>query len=358
MTSRNKFDPDFLRVLNENLKEVPTWRTLMEKVTTVINDTLTEQVVELARSRETQHLHRGDFFNTPYGRGRVVHVDRKNDPTGALLDEVHVNVANVGNVVIPFRSVHTRDVLIDGARLLGFDYFSDSLTDEDYARVYKYIGRYWDDSYGFKFVDFMGFLKSTRFEIEQLWTNDKGDFATSDDVEIRKYDFLEPNHGQYQSVYGSSLDWDLNKQTAKNNLAYPTSHVQINYDLSYTDHTLSEKDMEDIICLFYFLAPIHLVLERINAAAEVTFEAYSDLGKSPQIHNYAHTFYVWEAALDLSLKAGIGCQIHTYVSTGLYLNSAFENAFDSMHGEYAPVWMLESGFWTSEGAWTNNGIWV
>lgn len=324
--TRNKLDPDFLRILNTNLSENPTWRTLMEKVTTVVNDLVTSQTTELARIRDVQHVHRGDYYTTDLGRGRVVHVDRKYDPTNVMLDEVSVNVDGLGNVVIPIRTVHQRDILINSARFMGFDYFSDSLTDEDYARIARYVGEYWDDSAGDKFVKFMGFIKNTRFEIDQLWTRDAGDYATSDDVELRKYPFLEPNYGFYHPVYGSNTAPNLTAQSGNNNTDYPTAHVQLNYDLSFTDGPMSEKDMEDVICLFYFLAPIHLVLERVNAAANVEFYAYSNKGRNPQIHHYGQGPYKWEATIEKKLTFGYTQQVHAYQQSYLHLNATFEQA--------------------------------
>lgn len=324
--TRNKVDPDFLRILNQNLQENAVWRTLMEKTTQVINDILHEQTTELARSREPQHIHRGDYITTPLGRGRVVHVDRKNDPSNVMLDEVSVNVVNVGNVVIPFRSVHQRSVLIDGARLLGFDYFSDSLTDEDYARIYRYVNEYWDDSAGSNFIDFMGFIKNTRFNIEQLWTEDKGDYATSSDPIISLYPFLEPNYGFYKPVYDKNTTPNMNAQQGDNNRHYPTAHVQLDYDLSFTDGPLSQEDFEDIICLFYFLAPIHLVLERVSAAAYVDFNAYSDKGRNPQIHYYTQDHYKWQATITKELHGGYHWQVHVYQQAYLHLNTLFEQA--------------------------------
>ncbi len=322
--TRNRLDPDFLRILNQNLQENEVWRVLMEKTTAVIRDVLHEQTTELARARDPQHVHRGDYVTTPLGRGRVVHVDRKNDPSSVMLDEVTVNVVNVGNVVIPFRSVHDREILINGARFMGFDYFSDSLTDEDYARIYRYIGEYWDDSAGSNFVDFMGFIKNTRFDIDQLWTEDAGDYATSDDDEISKYPFLEPKESTFKPVYGSNLSWNANAQTATNNKTYPTSHVQLNFDLSFTSGSISAEDHEDIICLFYYLAPIHLVLERVNAAANVYFNSYK--GTSPQVHNLEQTFYKWAADITVGLHGNHHWQMHNYEQSYLHLNAALEQA--------------------------------
>lgn len=290
--SRNKSTQDFLRLLNENLRENPIWRNLFTNISKTIDAYVTERIDQFAQIRDPQHVHRGDYLTTPLGRGRVVHVDRQYDDTNELIDEIHVNIHNVGNVVVPFRSIHERSVLINGTRSIGFDYFSDSLSDEDYARIYRYIGEYWPESYGTRFVDFMGFIKNTRFEIEQLWTKDKGDFATSDDVEIRKYDYLEPNHGDSLPVYGPlSSEPILNKQDIDSGFAdYPTAHVALNYDLNYTPENLSQDDFNDIICLFYFLAPIHLVLQRISASTDIEIPFYSNRGRSPQFHWYETAF--------------------------------------------------------------------
>lgn len=327
MSTRTNRTVDFLRILNEQLKENEFWSTLMEKTTKVMQDVVHEQTTQLARSRGSQHLHRGDYLTTPHGRGRVVHVDRKYDTNNLLLDEVSVHIPNIGNVVVPFRSIQDRGILVNGARFMGFDYFSSNLTDEDYARIYRYIGEYWDDSGGVNFVNFIGFIKNMRFEIHQLWTRDAGDFALSDDEVISKYPFLEANEGlevigfgPIKPIYKSNTKWNLNAQTETDNRDYPTAHVELSYNLEFISRMLTADDVNDIVCLFYFLAPIHLVLERLTAEIRVDFKSYSNRGRSPQVHQYDQGFYHWNASKEFNVKMALGFQLHAYDSATLYLD--------------------------------------
>lgn len=319
MSTRSKRNVSFLKVLNENLSQYPVWSTLFKKTSDVLNATVMERITQLYNIRDPYHVHRGDYLGTDYGRGKVTHTDRIPSADG-YTSEISVNVDGVGNVVIPFRHLQDRGILIDNARFLGFDYFSDSLSDEDYARVMKYIGDYWDNSSGINFVAFMGFVKNIRFEIEQLWTKDKGDFANSDDSVISKYDILEPNYGQFPPMYGSTN----NPTLVDSNLYYPTSHVEINYDLGLLKQAIAHKDFNDVVSLFYYLAPIHLVLERINAFVEITKKTYK--GSSVQIHEYDQVRYTWQSKILFTKAPGASPQLHGCEQTSLWLDSSFASS--------------------------------
>lgn len=294
MVTRTENSRDFLRLLNQRLRENPVWRSLFEAVGTVMDDYINERTTQLSRIRDPQHIHRGDYLTTPQGRGKVSYIKRALDNEGQILDEVSVEIPGVGSVVVPFRSVHERGVLINGARSLGFDYFSDRIADEDYARIYKYVAEYWQDSGTEDFVHFMGFIKNMRLEIDQLWTRDKGDSANSDDPEISKYSFLEIFDPSTMLPAWSGLltPEGIDTTAVPQGMDYPTSHVAISYDIAVSQ----SLDLFDLVNLFYYLAPIHLVLERINAAVNVTIPVYR--GWAAQMHHYAQGHLVLDESFN------------------------------------------------------------
>lgn len=283
--SRTIKDTDFLRLLNARLRENEVWRDLFKATSQVMRDYVDERLTKFSRIRASQHIHRGDYLTTPQGRGKVAYIRRAFDEDGNIADEVEVEVPGEGCVVVPMRTVHDRNTLIQGSRMNGFNYFSDTISDEDYARLYRYVGMFWQDTSDDVFVKFIGFVKNMHLEMEQLWTRDKGDNATSDDAEISKYDFLEifdPNNMipvWEGAVNGSDVDPNIVQ-----GLDYPTSHVSISYDIVIS----TQIDLPDLVRMFYYLAPIHLVLERLQAAVNTEVPVYH--GVVSQMHIYDHSY--------------------------------------------------------------------
>lgn len=280
-TTRTMNEADFNRVLSERLRENGLWRDLFKAVSQVMTNYVHERATQLSRIRAAQHVHRGDYLNTPLGRGKVAYI-KHGVVNGEIEDEIEVEVPGVGSVTIPLRSSQRRSVLINGSRHMGFDFFSDNISDEDYARIYRYIGHYWQHSGTKTFVDFMGFIKNMLLEIDQLWTRDKGDFANSDDPEISKYDFLEsfdPN-SMLPIWQGLQTPEGIDTESEPIGKDYPTSHVALSYDIIVTPNA----NISELVSLFYFLAPIHLVLERINATINVEVPVYR--GYASQLHYY------------------------------------------------------------------------
>lgn len=288
MTTRTEKKNLFLNLLNQRLRENPVWRDLFTSVSEIMDAYVNERAVQLSRVRDPQHLHRGDYLDTPQGRGKVSYIKRAFDDDDHILDEVSVEIPGVGSVVVPFRTVHERGILVNGTRSLGFDYFSDKIADEDYARIYKYISEFWQDSGTEDFVNFMGFIKNMRLEAEQLWTRDKGDHATSDAVEIRKYDFLEifdPN-SMIPVWIGSGTVGSNDAVELPAGADYPTSHVVISYDITVSQ----DLDLLDLVNLFYYLAPIHLVLERLQASINTTIPVYAGIASQFHIYDQGYLF--------------------------------------------------------------------
>lgn len=240
---------DITDMLNTRLRSNPVWESLFKAVNTVFNQNITEPRRQLATIRDPSLYHRGDW------------VDLGNDES-AIINRIVVNGDGTVKVLaqkpndysgnnIEFNlptNLKDRDTLIKGAQRHGFNYFSDTLTDADYARLNRYVEQYWPEAGTEQFIRFLGYIKGMYLDIDQLWSfeNDAAD----------EYPELEA----YQRGKGAPV-WEGGKY-------YPTSHVQLRYDALNNTNI----DHIDLFYLFYLLAPIHLVLQRIVGEIKIEVE--------------------------------------------------------------------------------------
>lgn len=230
---------DITDMLNSRLRSNPTWVSLFGAVNKVLNENITEPRRQLASIRDPILYHRGDWVDLGDGNSAIIN-QMAVQTDGSI--KGYAQVAGSGDA-IEFNlasNLKDRNVLVSGAQRHGFHYFSDTLSDDDYARINRYIERYWPESGTENFVRFIGFVKNMYLDIDQLWSKEN---TVADE-----YPFLEPysvNDGVPVWVGGDY---------------YPTSHVQLRYDAVLNG---SNIDYIDLFYLFYYLAPIHLVLERI-----------------------------------------------------------------------------------------------
>jgi len=251
---RTRSPADFLKLLNVNLAENPFYVKLFEVVGNIIDQQIGEPMSQLVRGRQSQHIRRGDYLKVDGVFGKVAHIKRVHDNEGTPLDEITIQLNNGQTLSTVRRALQDRRTLIDNSRLMGLDYYSDYLKDEDLARIGDYISYYWPKNGQPEFINFIGFVKSLSLDMHTLWTTDRGDNATSDDPEVSKYRELDQKTDDMKPVWEQG-NW------------YPTSHVEITYDA-----LISSTIDDDLILLFYTLAPIHLVLERISEAINIDLE--------------------------------------------------------------------------------------
>lgn len=134
-----------------------------------------------------------------------------------------------------------RYYLIANVKQLGFDYKSSATTDERYRRLMKMYSTYLPENGTYQFVNFLGYIKNTRFEPEQLWA--KFERETPTYVGFRDGITVEPGERIWETTDGY----------------YPTSHIRLYYDIE----KWPIEDFSDVYPLFYQIAPIHLVLEAV-----------------------------------------------------------------------------------------------
>lgn len=128
----------------------------------------------------------------------------------------------------------SRSLKILVTKMLGLEYNSDVLTDDDYDRLILFLGIYNRQKGPDHFINFLGYIKDLDLSMHKLWTEDYVDFRLN-----------KPQ---------SALD------IFSNGTWYQTTHVGLLYpDLGGIDN-LDPRDIEN---LFYKLAPINLVLKWI-----------------------------------------------------------------------------------------------
>jgi hypothetical protein len=137
-----------------------------------------------------------------------------------------------------------RALKIATLRMMGLEWNSNNLTDEDYNRVIKSISLYNAGHGPVDFVSFMGYALGIPLDMLPLWTQDYGTF-----------------------VPGPPITGDTIFDNPANQMAwYPTTHVGLLYEEFAAG--ADALDLDDLKALFYKMAPINLVLEWI--AAEIT----------------------------------------------------------------------------------------
>lgn len=138
----------------------------------------------------------------------------------------------------------TRPFLPMQLRMQGLDYRSDSLTDEDYKRVTYFYSLYAKTTkHRDSFAKFMGFMKGMRVELVRLWSSDYKTF----------------HNGKGKTVFQGG-EW------------FPTTHVGLAVEVP---EGIERPTDEQLIDLFYTLAPINLVLKWIS---DLTTVKLPDLG--------------------------------------------------------------------------------
>ena len=268
--------PSFTNNLASSLRENSVWTTLAEKVTEVLNEMIDEPRWALSRVRESDVVQRSDWLTSPLGKGRVTlarrvrsNIDEANK-TYDFEDFVEIQLENGEFVTLPVRVLQDRETMINQSANLGFDYFSNTLQDDDYARIVTYISKFWKLNGGDHFIRFMGFIKRSRLDIETLWTKSLGHPGDPIDNaipanELDYYPILQRTSEYLPKVWNSPLFSAQGVDQALPNYYYPTSHVEVEYDIFESPNL----DKLDVLSLFYLMAPIHLVLERFAATVYV-----------------------------------------------------------------------------------------
>jgi hypothetical protein len=167
--------------------------------------------------------------------------------------------------LMPINVPQERSIMIKNAYLMGFDFYNTSLSDEDYQRLYEYLGMFWpENGIDDNFIKFIGFIKNLKLEMEELWSLDNG----TDEITV-----LEQIHDDsFKASNGGS--W------------YLTSHVEVLYSLREQSSDY-EINLDEIEKLFYLFAPIMLVLERITGYIDELLKIYIGSAAQAEIINYS-----------------------------------------------------------------------
>lgn len=268
-TTNTQKGTDLLRRINSRLKQNPAWRELFTATSKVITEYVTRPRNELTTLRDSRKFRRGDWVTIADGRRVIINHIKPNEAGDVT---VYAQVPGTDEA-IEFTlsgSIHDRTVLVQGAAFHGFSYFSDTLSDADYARIIDWVEIYWPANGTESFARFMGFIKNMKLSIHHLYSDEtvnpfEAEIKTEDGVHFTKTGFADTEKDYYPYLEVDPIgrpNWLSDSDDA----AYLTSHVELAYDAVLTPN----PDYVDLFYLFYYLAPIHLVLERI--VAEITPE--------------------------------------------------------------------------------------
>lgn len=264
---RTKDKIDFVKLLNYNLSYNPFYVKLFETTSQILDNYIVEPLYQLDRVKSSLHIRRGDYLTTKVTSGSDEELKQLKVTNvqpiihdGIKTYEITLQLNQGASLKIYQNATQDRQILVNESILNGFNFYSDFLTDEDYQRVVDYIGSYWQENSGHTtdFINFIGFIKNIRLQLNPLWSKDIGEGENFD-----FYPFLEEYDSNMKSI---RLGGDN----------FLTSHVEIEYDA-----LISDKIDTDLIHLFYLLAPANLVLQRllgvINVEERYSIKAIGDI---------------------------------------------------------------------------------
>lgn len=226
------------------------------------------------------------------------------------------------NVNVPHKS--TREINIGHAKNMGFDLKNSFFSNEEYIALIENLKLYEKKKGTKHFISILGLIKSAHFNIYQLWTSDYIDFEREsqwvlNNSILKDYNRIVNNYidkitygivnnkatstisyglvadkSTSQLTYGIINEFtmgknlpDINNPNYYKGKYYPTSHVDIDYDIE--KYPISESDIR---YLFYKLAPANLVLNMIDGVIYVD-SAYLYMTALANLEQSYDTFIGW-----------------------------------------------------------------
>ena len=294
--------PEFLeleKLLTNRMSQVPAWHDLAMSVTKVLEKEIETPRRKLARMRDGLAYRKLETLKHIDYSGVGSLYDQNNNLTTLPIGQ-HISKAKILKLTLngesnkieqdyaliefelengllyrwnmPISAPQEKSLVVQNAVMLGFDFFNTELNTEDYHRIQEFIAQYWPQGGTENFIRFISFIKNIKLEMQSLYTYDEDD--DNDD-----YRYLETRETIRNPDYqGFSKDW------------YLTSHVSLSYDpfkdideTTINSLTVQSDFYRTIERIFYYFAPIHLVLERIIAAINLHSDFFTaQAGSSTQ----------------------------------------------------------------------------
>lgn len=188
-------------VLLPDSLNTPFWRTLMDSVDVVWDDTIDSKIKDLYRINESL------LFDTTEEFGLT--------PASSL-------------------NIMDRETAVKKLSSLGLKLrTTEGISNEALTRLCANISMYWFSKGSRQFIPFLSYTLGVRLSVVQLYTNDYVTFLEEGDVGIGT------------TIYDGGT-W------------YPTSHVTVYIDPA----TLVETDLQSLIDVFFAVAPYNLVVHK------------------------------------------------------------------------------------------------
>lgn len=282
---------DYAKILSYKLRQVPAWRDFAKSCNEVLGKEVDDLRRKLEKVRDSVKYRRGDtILNTVYKPDtskKAVYRDTReiaDIPENYVIPSAKVrnvvkNIAYYGSPgttdyleiefvyedratawLKPIEIPQERDILLKNSYIAGFDFFNTKFSDEDLQRLYEFIQIYWPESgTNDNYMKFIGFIKNARFDLVNLWSYDDG---------TDTFPELEPRTAKTVPAYEGGKH-------------YLTSHVEIRLDLAQFGQYYT-VDLNDLETLFYYFAPIIVVLERVVLYLEYP-DAVINVGTTTQM---------------------------------------------------------------------------
>jgi hypothetical protein len=163
-----------------------------------------------------------------------------------LLEHVGIDILNPSDRTNAAGDVwHERVLRIQQANTIGFNYFDSNIfTDDVYDAFVKQAAQFFPEKGTGTFTSFLGFCLNAVLDMASLWSEDHKLFYTDSEV---------------ASLVGFN-------EVYEGGTYYPTPHIELTIDAESS----STVSIDKLVELFYFLAPINLVIERIIVIAYAT----------------------------------------------------------------------------------------
>lgn len=353
-----KADMDYIRILADKMKNVPAWKEIAESARQILGAEVDDRRRKLQKIRDSVKYRRNDV---------LVNVDYEPEDGRPMVDEItgvpflpnstdpiQFRTAKVVNVIKnlsyffdkdttdyldlrvrykdrdyrwlkPFQSPQERDILLKNAYRLGFNFFNTKLSDEDLQRLVEFIQMYWNEAGADdNFVKFIGFIKNQRFELVPMWTEGPAEAADLTTVNTKPFEY------PYLRAWDSSM-----KSITEGGKNWVTSHVEMTYDLAqFTKfYTVNLDDLEQ---LFYYFAPIILVLDRVTGYLEVDTPLIGMDAVTVSAYHYSVWKPTLEFVIELVILSGTVITLHHYST----MNTSKTNQL----GLDVPVNLSQDGF--------------
>jgi hypothetical protein len=317
---------DYEKYMTYPLRRIGLWRDFATACNTILGRNIDEMRRRIGKLRESALNRKGDIISQilylPDVNNPAIQVDTDLPPidlnVGDIIPKAYItSVENIcpgptdppstdyfnllfyspsGNQCtwrMPINAVQEHQLIMNSLYLYGFNYLNNTFSDKDLQRLYENLNMlWWENGEDDIFIHFIGFVKNMELNLVPLWSIDDGTDYISVLEEFSSFTIPASQGGNY----------------------YLTSHVEIQYDITQQIYGIN---LDEIETLFYLLAPINLVMERITGVETVNLNIDIAIIAQASLIDYG----VIHPARTVTLDIDVGC----VASTTVYCYGSYSN---------------------------------